>query len=351
MRSTYTDTSVFFWYKHKSNTLVYKEKYHIANQMYPADNSTSNAPLPIKNDLTRGFLAFLNLTFVISTLVGESFILSAIQHNAIKLHRVVVTVMQHLSICDILLSLLWTLPTVISLSANHWIMGDFLCSLQLHVGNAFSPAASWLTCFLTISKSLTIRFPLRARSWSRRAAHAACALLWIKCFISPNHLVLFYLLANPSNYPHLDFVTYSCIYDFDLIPQWLGTVINVWVIIFVSLLWFLLISGTVYLSVQACRGAAGHQRDVPWQGILTIIITAACLLVSFMPYVILKIVDRSVTNTPYVGMWRMAVCFQNFRMVTNFYVYFLTVKSFRDFVKARFGSAVAVFCCKSKVHP
>lgn len=74
----------------------------------------------------RGVWISYLLIVLISSLIGDTIILSAVRHNAIKLNGCLVGVMEQIAVCDLIQALTLVLPTTVSLLANRWdISGVF----------------------------------------------------------------------------------------------------------------------------------------------------------------------------------------------------------------------------------
>ena len=181
-----------------------------------ANNSTIFA---INHNGTRWFWILYNLVILLSSLFGDTIILlSAIKYNAIKLHRVVLVIMQHLAVCDLFLSVFRVFPTIVLMITDRWVLGEALCCLQEHYASVCTAATVSLTGCLSISKSLTIRFPFRSRTWSGRTTHKICAVIRTLCFFTPTELMLFYILLTDSNPVHFVYISYTCDYKYPLAP-------------------------------------------------------------------------------------------------------------------------------------
>ena len=79
---------------------------------------------------------------------------------------------------------------------------------------------------------------------------------------------------------------------------------------------------------------------------MTVVLTAAVYSVSFVPITIYFIVKPFVKKAPepgpfYLEFYRVAVSAMNFNVLANFFVYSLTVTSFRNFLKTQFQQKVS----------
>ena len=67
------------------------------------------------------------LTLALSSLIGDTVILVASRNREnFRLNKFLVTIMQHIAVCDISVSIVMILPTAVSLIANVWVFGNAL---------------------------------------------------------------------------------------------------------------------------------------------------------------------------------------------------------------------------------
>ena len=60
---------------------------------------------------------------------------------------------------------------------------------------------------------------------------------------------------------------------------------------------------------------------------LAIALTAVTLVLSFLPYNVVRIISQS-DNSVDVELWRAVIYFQNINIMANFFIYSLTVPKF-----------------------
>ena len=303
--------------------------------------TNSSTVFSIKDHKIRWFWIFYNLLILVSSLTGDPLILLAtIKHNAVKLHRVILVIMQHLALCDLILSVFRVFPTIVALIVDTWILGDVWCRVEEHVASVCTTATVGLTVFLSICKSLTVWCPLRTRTWSRRNAHKLSALIWGFCLVSPTQVTLLYVMVvEPVDTVYFNYISYTCDYNYTLTPHWLGLLTDVYLLVGVTTAYLILLASSVYLLLKAVRRAAQHERSVPWQGMLAIALTAVTLVLSFLPYNVMRIISQ-LDNFVDVELWRAVIYFQNINIMANFFIYSLTVPSFRKFLRDRFRALV-----------
>ena len=305
------------------------------------ENSTLY-PAEIQNN-ERIFWIVYNLLIVLSSLIGDTTILIAtIKYNAIKLHKVIVVIIQHLAVVDLLQSILRVTPTLLALAVDRWILGNFFCLLQEQITSLAFISTFLLTSYLAITKAWTIKFPLRTRTWTKRTAHKISGLIWTLCFVSPNQITLFYIAANEQNPVYFHNQTFTCNYNYYYTPEILELLSQIFITAGINSANIILISTSIYFMVKAIKAAAEHHRPLPWQGISTVTLTSISLVCSYIPYNIVRLIARE--NSDYSAVvWRTCIYLQNINIVVNFFIYSFTVQSFKDFLIARFRVVVSLF--------
>ena len=98
------------------------------------------------------------------------------------------------------------------------------------------------------------------------------------------------------------------------------------------------ITSTTYILVKAMKSASRVSGSLKWQGTLATLSTAFFYISSAAPIIIYRIVEY-IYSTKYnsaktlsVHYYRAAECCILLNTISNFYIYFLTVTSFREFV-------------------
>ena len=295
-----------------------------------------------------------NILVILSSVLGDTTILIAtIKYNAIKLHRIIVVMIQHMAVSDILLSLFKVLPMTATLIANGWVLGEFVCCLNPLVGWLCNPVTIFITCFLATSKLLIVMRPLRAIAWSKEGAHVACCLVWFICLLNPmqliNYMVLFQRRVSGT---YLNFMFYECAYDHYsvYVPLWLRT----WFYIIYGLATFLIMLVTCVLTslllvLYARRAARRQGRKLHWQGLLTTALTATTLIVSYFPFFIMKLTGTMFPIDYTIASLRIAHFLPHINILANFFIYSIAVRSFRQFLMSRV-SAITLKLRRSGQH-
>ena len=290
----------------------------------------------IKDDTER-FLYATWLIFVVTcSLFGDTIILvSSIRYSAFRLHHTVVVFIQHLAVCDLLSVIGNIFPALISLLYNTSGSSIALKYIRFFVNYWVFTVSPALTSFMTLSKLLLLRYPLRARTWSKRQAHLLCISLWILSLSVP----VLHLLVDTADVV-FDFRCYIYNYKYSS---------NIWKIAMpvTALLAHLcpnicIITSTILLLRDAKKVVKRSQESLRWQGTMTVVLTAFVYTLSFLPITVYFIVDPLVGRDPltpgffHKEFYRVSEAVLTINVLSNFFIYSLTVDSFRHFLKSKF---------------
>ena len=293
----------------------------------------------IQDPSERYIWVIFNTTVFISSLLGDSLILLAtIKYRAITMPPIAVVIIQHLAVSDLFLTLFRVLPSIVSLIKDDWVFGTGLCYLNDHIHWLCNPLVMVLTCALVVAKYLTVKYPFRAETWTKKQGHVLCSIFWIIGLINPIHIIR--AAFSKSGSLHFCFKDYSCSYKIDL--EHIG--VHARAFSFTSgllyslpvLLMIILFSTCALLLIHAKRSAMRHRQQLRWQGVLAVVMTSGVFLLSVGPFYAIK-VARINDN---VKLERAVEFLQNSHIMANFFVYCLTVKSFRLFLKERISRVI-----------
>ena len=283
----------------------------------------------IQNDYERRILIFFNVGVALSALIGDTIILIGItKYNAVKLHRVIVVIILHLAVSDLLLATFETIPQIVSLISQKWVLGEVFCRLNPIVNGICITATAALTCVLTTNKLLLVLYPLKAESWSARRAHLICAFFWALGLLQPGQIST--MLFTSTDDWKFSYYDYTCNGDLSDAPLWLRWFSSAFTFGGLLLAFLILIITSALLLIKARKLALMRGRNLRWQGVLAVLATTAVYLVSNMPWFVLEVSSLVVTHS--IKTWRIALFISNLNIMANFYVYCLTVRSFREFI-------------------
>ncbi|KAL5261499.1 hypothetical protein ACHWQZ_G007273 [Mnemiopsis leidyi] len=299
------------------------------HQDYEYNNKTLYG---IKSEVLRFSWAGYFLFVLASSLLGDTSILVSIKYKVFKLHKVVTVTIQHIAVTDLLVSLTDVLPKLISILSNGPIFSAFLCYLSPYLRYYFNILSLLLICAMTSTKLCLLKFPLRSDMIGTKRTHMLCAACWLASFSFP----LTFLLVDKQDIT-FSYRTYKCTY---------GYTAGVWTklkpalaLLFIYLPTCLVVTNTIFLLHIAKKSA---RRSLKWQGILTSVLTAVVYCISVLPMVVYYVGGRFLGDDQdrkrsffYVHYYRIANSVVFLNTVSNFYIYSLTVSSFRRFL--RFG--------------
>ena len=290
------------------------------------------------------WVAYL-LFVLLSSLIGDTLILAAsFQKDAFKINQLIVTVIQQLAVSDLINSIFIVLPTATSLVANSWILGHTICKFQSYLIFFVNPVCIWLIAVLTTFKFLILRHPLQASRLSTKSAHQVCVFVWVICFSTPILMVV----ADKGDV-YFDYRTYNCSYDFnDDFWKYLLPPMTLIFSLAPNLVVFLTTVPTLKYLMAARKSARRSQGHVPWQGAITVALTAIVYTISTLPGALYQFLNKFIpvqehsSDCFHVKFFRIGAIFMMINTMANFYIYSLTIKSFRRFLLSKVQLAVSI---------
>ena len=287
------------------------------------------------------------LLFVfLSSLFGDTLILIAsFNKKAFKINIFLVTIIQHIAAVDLSVTMFDVLPTLISVLANSWILGDNFCFIRSYIAHYIYPTGIYMITLLTTSKFLLLTYPLRAPNFTKKKGHQLCFLTWTFCLIVPALMIAF-----EADDVKFDFRSYNCGYQFN--SEIWEKLLPILAVIFSFGPNVLIIATTIptlkYLAA-ARKSARRVQGSIPWKGALTVALTAFVYIISNLPYAgnivaeqFMKSADPLALKWLYIDLFRFTTSLLYVNTMSNFYIYFLTMKSFRKYLFSKSSSVVPV---------
>jgi hypothetical protein len=278
-----------------------------------------------------GYLLFI----ITSSLIGDTIILvGSTKYKVIKLHRMIVVVIQHIAVCDLLISVTDVLPKFISVIANKQVFKHSLCHLSPYTVYFSNSASVFLICIMTTGKMLLLINPLRFGVTTEKKSHGVCAACWLASFTIP----VVFLLVDRQDI-HFTYQGYSCNYGYSSsIYQWLRPLLAA---LFSFIPTCLVVATTIALLIIARKFASRNRGNLRWQGTITAVLTATIYCISIFP-VFMYTTMRSIMKEGDIDNlffkshgYRITKSFMFLNTISNFYIYSLTVASFREFVWSR----------------
>ena len=297
------------------------------------DNKTLNE---MKDGGERYILILWSLTVLLASLIGDIIILIAtIKHGAIKQHKAIVTVMQHMAISDILQTVFRVFPVMLAFITDRWIWGELLCHLTENMTYICGGVTRYLTCTLCTLKLIIVKFPLKTGAWSTRRGHSICTAMWLLelGLYCPTLVVNVFYVRDTI---HFSYWLYTCNYDYSSssLPSWYLPSFSIMFLTFSILSYVTMAVTSLLLLIVAKRAGSRHGENLRWEGVMTVLLTLGVFLVSYIPSMVVivsSVLGMEHSNTAY----RAAIYLTYLNIMSNFFVYSLTLRSFRHFLKTK----------------
>ena len=303
----------------------------------------------------RSILACYSSALFVSSVLGDTLILvGSLRYNAIRLHRVMVCFIQYIAVADLAMSLFRALPGSVSLVTNDWILGKFLCYIDFIVTCCAGITFNLLISALSLTKLLILKYPLRAVTFSTKPAHLT-ALIFFICSIFPPVMVMV-VDKQGVNFSYRD---YNCDYTssshvIDLYKEVSSVTLGLVGVITTTTT----VVSSVMLLVIARKLTERDPNGLRWQGIMTVLLTAAVYLIATLPgalyFLGLNLVKSNQSELSqfwHVTLFRIAAYVILLNMLSNFYIYTLTLPSFREFLKSRIRFSMSFLRLSRSVEP
>ena len=312
--------------------------------MYDFSNKTT---FEIKNDTERylwaGWLAFV----FVSSFLGDSLILIAsIKYKAFNIHKMIVTFIQHIAVNDLLNTLGSVIPAMLSASYNTGSPYRFLDYVRSFIGYYTGATSAMFISALALGKLLLLKYPLKLRYLSKKHAHMLCSGIWVVCISVPAlHLGI------DKDDVMFDYRAYFCTYGFTS-TTW-RIVMPVFVLLFLIAPGITVIVSTVLILKEARKVVRKTKENLRWQGITTVVLTATVYVTAFLPVSIYYMVEPFVEKEQdrpgpfHLEFFRVANGILELHILSNFFIYSLTVASFRRFLVTKFYEIFSVCLKKS----
>ena len=268
----------------------------------------------------------------ISCLFGHTVILiGAVRYNAFKLHKFIVVCIEHIAISDLLVAVV-IFFRMGSIFVNGWIFGErFENYVFVHFQYLSTLSSLYLICFMTSCKLWIITFPLRSQTLKRKTAHKFCSVFWVLSFALPfSHLIY------NKGIVRWDYRLYALDFAYD--EENAGFIETV--ITFATIIPSAVVTITSILLVKhllSSRRVTNRARgSLRWQGIAAVVAVAGFYMAASIPFTIAYLIPQFAPNynlKTYSVAIRTTTTLFYLNTMANFFIYYLTVKSFRRFIK------------------
>ena len=192
---------------------------------------------------------------------------------------------------------------------------------------------------MTTGKFLHLKYPLRSTYLTKRMAHKICILILIAHLALP----LMMLIIDKDDLS-FDYRLYDCIYR--LTADTWKTLVPIGIITTFFVPNIVIVSTSIAILVMAKRSARRLGGSVQWRGALPVVLTAVVYCVSTLPLFIYFIGSNFVqdsTGTFHVQYYRISAGLSMINIMSNFYIYAMTISSFRGFLISEIFFILAIF--------
>ena len=315
--------------------------------MFREDQEYSNkTTYGITSDAVKSTWEVFLIFVALSSLIGDTTILVAsIRYKAIKLQKNIVVIIQHIAVCDLMFVFMDVIPKIISIFADEWVFGSLACEVLAHARMIFLLAGFILICAMTTSKMLHLKYPFRSVRISAKTAHVACLVCWTAAALIP---ILSLLL--PGGITYFSYRSYQC--DYIRSSQRFHFIKPIFAVLFLLSPICMVVATTTYILVKAIKSARRVRGDLKWQGTVATLLTAFFYILSVAPQAIYRILEyiyrsEDSRNTYlFIHFFRVVVTFPLINTISNFFIYCLTITSFREFV----FSAISRCSCRQSIR-
>ena len=298
------------------------------------------------SDAERHSWAGYHIFVLLSSLVGDSLILYAsFQRDAFKLNKFIVTIIQFIAVSDLVYAIFSVLPRTVSFLADSQALGEAagVCYTTVYVSYFNYSAGMSLIAALTTAKFLLLKYPIRCSNWTEKIAVKVCGIILIPPLLFP---VLF-LIVDKDDIT-FDIKIYTCNYEFGAEIWTKLRPITFIVTLFIPNIIIVATTIPTLMYLAAARKSAKRVRgSVPWQGALTVALTAIVYCVSTLPNFVYHILESGIfkekeNNLCLSQFYRISEFLLMINIISNFYIYTLTIKSFRRFLFSKILSVVQI---------
>jgi hypothetical protein len=195
--------------------------------------------------------------------------------------------------------------------------------------------------------------PLRAGTWTIKLGHQICSAVWFLALSLkiPTVAINLYYLRKTLYFSYVD---YDCDYNYSLssIPTWYTIFVGFTLSTFSTIGYITLLVTSILLLIVARRTASRQGGSLRWEGITTVLLTVVVLLISYLPAsakAVASFFKIGISNT----LEREVNTLSFLNIMANFFVYSLTVKSFRQFLKLKISELRVLLgrCIQLKAPP
>ena len=274
-----------------------------------------------------------------SLLCDTTILVTSIRYKAFKLQKIVVACIQQIAVCDLLYVTTSLIPALVSLIKDSKRNNNRLLPLMsFFVTYYINSVSIHLVCAMILGKLLSLKYPFRAGTWTTAKIHKFCAGIWMAALSVP----VLHILIDKEDIV-FDCRVYAYMHSYtSSIWKILLPIISLVVLVTPNVI---IVVSTVLLLKEARRVVTDTRESLRWQGIMPVVLTAIVNTISFLPMAVYFVAEPFIDKDPsvpgpfYKEFHRFSGAVVNVNVLANFFIYSLTVTSFRNFLKSKFKQA------------
>ena len=286
----------------------------------------------ITDDVHKGFLISWCIILGVFSVFGNTLVLVAsIKYKALRLDKISVMLIAHISFADVLYALVVILMVGWSLIINDWPLNHPLCEASVFLQFFLALVDINFIWVLNVAKLTCILYPFRARLRTKNAGYLVAGIIWIVSNIYPLQC------AAMRRSVYFDYRSYRCAYlSTPDVWEWLDPLNTM---IFFLTPNIIVIVTTIWLLLYANKMKGLHK-----QAVLTMLTVSLVFCISYAPIGVYMVSEKWITAAAgedkhrdflYVQLYRYGTLVKFLNNSTNPIIYYATITSFREFVKEK----------------
>ena len=290
-----------------------------------------NYSITVHTDGERYSLITWSLLALLLGLAGNIVILLATtRYRALRLDKIINILIKNVAVSDLGTIIFAVLPSLISLIREKWLFGKVFCYVCHYVHLPCFISSVLLICALQMRKLHTLIYPLHFYVRSNKFAHKIIAIIWLLSAILPT--VQFLVDKEDIIF---DTIINRCKYSFSS-PVW-GRLLPPLLMILCGIPNLIVIGTTIALLVVLKKARGRTTKN----GVLTSLYVGGIYLLSSLPVTLYLFLYKCFEHfmSPelrsffeyHVFKFAFYVTFLN--VMSNFFVYFVSLNSFNQLVK------------------
>ena len=229
------------------------------------------------------------------------------------------------------------LPQTVSLALNRWVFGELFCRVEYCLTYSVGGTFALLIVALSLTKLLILKYPFRAVNLSTKVAHLTSIIFFISCFL----LAALPALTKIEDI-YFSYLTYTCQFSRSSSDSWFLKICFNFIGIVGLISLVVVMVSNVMIITTAKKITARVPGGLQWRGVMTVVLTVAVFTVANLPGAIYNIGSYFVKDTSqdmsqfwHVSFFRIEYLTESLNLMSNFYIYTLTLSRFREFLKSR----------------